>query len=264
MLPVDRAPGKKLQVQFDQLLQQLDEPLKAFKAENAARKQALIDRTEALLAGDDLTDATEEVKQLQAQWKEIGATTRNQEQKLWNRFRNNCSEIYDRFYGGATAPRTEAITETDQETLWNDAVAICEDLEQAIIQADSTAIDSCKTAWQQRQSLTNSGLEANIRSRFSQLQQLAAQPEALEETVNAQEGKLRQLCIRMEIALSKPTPAEDQALRMEYQMQHLQQALAAQDQAPDIEMIQRIEQEWLCIPFANQYEALQQRFYAED
>ena len=78
--------------------------------------------------------------------------------------------------------------------------------------------------------------------------------------INTQEQRLRHLCIRLEIATSQPSPPEDQALRMEYQMERLQQALAEQKQGFNLSEIKQLEQEWLGIPFAAHFEEFNERF----
>ena len=50
----------------------------------------------------------------------------------------------------------------------------------------------------------------------------------------ARETALRMLCVRSEILTDRPTPAEDQALRREYQVQRLVQRMGERNEAnPD-------------------------------
>ena len=71
--PVERAPGRKLQDEFDAILGRLHKKLTAWHAHNAAQKQSLIRKAEQLLALEDGREAVESIKRLQAQWKDVGA-----------------------------------------------------------------------------------------------------------------------------------------------------------------------------------------------
>ena len=332
--PVDRAPGKKIQKTFDQLIAQLEEPIKEYRAENGAEKLRIVEKTEALLESDDLHTATHEVKLLQQQWKELGPASRNQERKLWSRFRENCSLIFDRFHAaGSQAPQSNTdlshtldsiclklealqqsasslehmektvaevkhtlaaltedhnkvpsnyLTRIDQackfveqqklellklltepyEALHRKAI-LCEQLELFILEGGNEEQRlSIQSAWEQGPNIPEE-LSPEIDARYTTLMTLSAAPDQLEEIISAQEVRLRQLCIRLEIASSQPSPAEDQILRMEYQMQRIQQALAQQEQAFSLAEIKMLEYEWLCIPFAGHFEELHQRFHTQ-
>ncbi|WP_415893601.1 DUF349 domain-containing protein [Neptuniibacter sp. PT8_73] len=323
--PVDRAPGKKLQVQFDQLLKELDAPLKEIRQANAKEKQSLIAETEQLLQATNLHDATEQVKELQKAWKLIGPAPRNQERKLWNQFRENCSQTFEMYFadkssskeGSSPSQNSNALekqcTELEQlietgaslnhlqellgsmqqhlpvedETLSERIekainyvqrqkhelkqfesepyltiqrkAEICEQLEHAILdETTSDCLDSLREAWEHEPASPSD--TSDIDQRFAVLLSLISNPDQMDEMINTQEQRLRHLCIRLEIATSQPSPPEDQALRMEYQMERLQQALAEQKQGFNLSEIKQLEQEWLGIPFAAHFEEFNERF----
>ncbi len=328
--PVDRAPGKKLQAKLDLILAQCEDTLKTYRADNIARKQSLIDETTRLLNSDNFAEATDTVKALQQQWKTIGPTPRNQERKLWNQFRENCSQIFEAFYEGkqpnsasnsiqplldnacqqlkdmmssgcslkaleasidqAQSYMTELESQNslvpafNQDTVQTAIEAqqqlqeqlqsfetepylalarkahICEQLEHAILdQCVTEQLPSIQLAWAQ-EITTEHPMQNEIAERFATLLKIAETPNALESILSEQEQKLRQICIRLEIASSQPSPLSDQALRMEYQMERLQQALAEQKQAFNLAEIKQLEHEWLCIPFAAHIEEFNDRF----
>jgi hypothetical protein len=64
------------------------------------------------------------VKRLQLQWKEVGAVRRDQEQQLWNEFREQCDAVYQK--------RQQAYAEytAGLEANKGRAVALCEEAEQ--------------------------------------------------------------------------------------------------------------------------------------
>lgn len=100
------------------------------------------------------------------------------------------------------------------------------------------------------------------------LQQLNQRREALEALANNQDepevdaDTLRELCIRLEIALGQHSPESDQALRMEYQMKRLQQALEQKHQQSNLVEVKSLELEWRTVPFSRFDEELQTRFSA--
>jgi Domain of Unknown Function (DUF349) len=94
--PVERAPGRELQREFDAAIGRLQERLAAWYAGNAAQKQALIQRAGELLSLEDGREAAETVKHLQAQWKDVGPAARDQEQRLWETFRGHCDAVFQK------------------------------------------------------------------------------------------------------------------------------------------------------------------------
>ena len=74
---------------------------------------------------------------------------------------------------------------------------------------------------------------------------------------------MRLLCIRKEISLGADSPAEDSALRMEYQVEQLKQGFGKINR--DAEEGPGLALEWLSVPAAEEhiYHELQQRFYTD-
>ncbi len=64
---------------------------------NLQKKQALIERVEALKAGEQWDQAVAEVKRLQAQWREIGPVKPSVSDQVWKRFRGACDEFFTRY-----------------------------------------------------------------------------------------------------------------------------------------------------------------------
>ena len=65
-------------------------------SDNAAKKLALVERAEALKESTQWTATTNELIQLQKEWKEIGATTHKTSNALWERFNAACNEFFDK------------------------------------------------------------------------------------------------------------------------------------------------------------------------
>jgi Domain of Unknown Function (DUF349) len=92
--PVDRAAGLVVQEEFDASLGRLQARLDAWHAQIVADKKSLIERARQLLAKEDSREAVDGVKRLQLLWKEAGAAPRDQEQPLWEEFREQCDAVF--------------------------------------------------------------------------------------------------------------------------------------------------------------------------
>lgn len=64
--------------------------------ENLKKKVALCEQAEALKDSTDWKKATDKLKHLQAEWKEIGAVPRKDSDKIWKRFRAACDHFFNR------------------------------------------------------------------------------------------------------------------------------------------------------------------------
>lgn len=136
---------------------------------------------------------------------------------------------------------------------------LCQQQESALLDSSSVDTQAIADAWQAAPPLQGEWADA-IERRFAITEQLARQPDELQATVANQGEYLRQLCIRLEIALSEPSPVEDEALRLEYQLQRLQQALKRQQDGYDMADIQQLVFERLCLPFYHCHSELNGRF----
>ena len=121
--PVERAVARELQKEFDAAIGRLQGRLEAWHASNAEGKRALIGRAVGLVDLQDGREATEAVKRLQAQWKELGAAAPDQERVLWEEFRGHCDAVFHK--------RQQAHSDYAASLQSNKAraVALCEEAE---------------------------------------------------------------------------------------------------------------------------------------
>ncbi len=77
------AAQKPIQVKLDQ-----------YYAENAEQKQQLVARAERLSESEDLSQAVEQAKQYQQQWKGLGFAGKNNDDKLWKAFRAANDKVF--------------------------------------------------------------------------------------------------------------------------------------------------------------------------
>lgn len=64
-------------------------------SENLAKKIALCERAEALKDNPEVKNPTDEIVQLQAEWKTIGSVPRKQSDEIWARFTAACNYFFD-------------------------------------------------------------------------------------------------------------------------------------------------------------------------
>jgi hypothetical protein len=302
--PVERDLGRPVQQEFDASMGRLQAKLDAWYQRNAEDKQTLIKRARHLLAQEDSRDAIDAVKRLQSQWKETGPASREQQQSLWNEFREVCDAVYQKrqqafadYTAGLEANKAKAVALCEQaeqaaaaagpvlfETAanipeWRTAFAEIDEMPRTeargLQERFERALDACRkqVAKQRRldaeQSFTDlleagrrirafewavmenapvseqEGLKAAAEEFMASVPRwpkggLAALQEALAkagavsaEDSEAREKALRTLCIRYEIASETLTPPEDAALRREYQVQRLMQAMGQGNSADE-------------------------------
>jgi hypothetical protein len=95
----------------------------AAMAENRQKKEELAARAEALSGSTDWIKAAEELKALQAQWKQIGPVTRKEGEALWKRFRGACDTFFTRRKEDLRKRKTEWATHLARK------LALCEQAE---------------------------------------------------------------------------------------------------------------------------------------
>jgi len=265
--PVDRAPGRPVQQEFNGLLRELDNRIKAHRQACADRKEEIIARATALAQSEDIQAAAEEAKRLQQEWKATGATFRSRERGLWQAFREQCDLIFNRLKQERQA-RNAQKTPATQDTLLSGASL--QALERLAILAEQAEEELAETG--RSDTLSQLLTEAvtgpspgqywreRIGHRLEAIRLISAGTRSIEEQLALSEPQARELCIRLEILLGQPTPEEDELQRMEYQMERLGEALAEQEDTPSEAALQALELEWLALPFAWQFVDLRQRF----
>ncbi|HEY4211007.1 MAG TPA: DUF349 domain-containing protein [Steroidobacteraceae bacterium] len=331
--PVDRTAVKALQRTFDATTASLQNRLDAEYDRNVKEKTRLIESARQLSGLEDGRRAIDEIKELQRNWKEVGVTPREQSERLWSDFREQCDAVFEK--RRQQSAEYSASLEANKAA----AMALCETVEQLsslagaellgasarlpqlrtdheslgeLPKADARelhrrferAVERCEAAFanQKARDAERSWtelLDAADRVRTYRLSVVrdtdAAQCEALrraaEEAIAsgalwpkaardalkkeleradaddlaANETKLRRLCIRAEIAAELPTPAQDQPLRREHQVQQLIQTMGqgmGNDRSGGDEPLNALTLEWIGVGPADEtvYSSLTERF----
>jgi hypothetical protein len=123
-MPVDRGANRDVQEAFDATLDRLQTRLDAWYAQNVDKKRSLIQRAQHLSTKADGQEAVDGVKRLQQLWKDVGAVQRDQEQQLWNEFREQCDAVFKKRQQ-AHLEYTAGLEANKQQ-----AVALCVEVEQ--------------------------------------------------------------------------------------------------------------------------------------
>jgi hypothetical protein len=272
----------------------------------------LIRRAAGLVDLPDGREATETVKRLQAQWKELGAAAPDQDRGLWEEFRGHCDAVFQKRQQ-AHADYTASLQSNKAR-----AVALCEEAEQLAgvrgrfarrcrqdgrvacgvrdrgraaageerglkgrferaLERVKAAISAQKARDKERslEDLLEAASRIHAYGRAVAQAAPVAEREALKQAAEtfiagishwpkggaealadawgkaeaaepleaAHEKALRMLCIRSEILKDLPTPAEDQELRREYQMQRLVERMGRGNDGAD-DSVESLALEW--------------------
>jgi len=189
--PVDRAAGHAVQEEFDTSIGRLQGRLDAWHAQNVADKKSLIQRAGELHAKEDGREAVEAVRRLQLQWKEVGAAPRDQEQPLWEEFREQCDAVYQK--------RQQAYAEyaAGLETNKAQAVALCAAAEQVAALPGPALLEGAGKIPQWRAAFETLGEmpradERSLHQRFERALQLC-QAQVLQQRARDKELSFRNL-----------------------------------------------------------------------
>ena len=94
--PVDRNEHKNSQASLQEISDKIYAHIKAEYQRNIEAKESLINQAKSLQDVEELSQAIEQSKQLQSDWKTIGMTPNKADQKLWQEFRLACDAVFSR------------------------------------------------------------------------------------------------------------------------------------------------------------------------
>lgn len=93
---VDRKQWKPINDRFNQAMDTLEIHLDKERQRNVAMRERLLAKAEQLSELDDIADAIDMAKQLQASWTTTITAKQSVEQKLWKQFRSAINAVFDR------------------------------------------------------------------------------------------------------------------------------------------------------------------------
>jgi hypothetical protein len=232
--PSDRQKTAAVQERFNNVLHVLEELLRTVQKEREMAKRALVARVQALAQSGDLRAACDTAKQLQQEWKTVGAAAAKTDQKLWREFRAACDVVFARREAEFKARRQT------QEQAVTEAMALLDAYEQLTVDAGSEAARleqafAALTLPRDQAAALNGRLQAARRQlqQSRQAKTAAAQQQARDARLAdwrqraSAAGEMRTeqaetLLLDLEILLELPSPPECQESRRERQLQLLQ------------------------------------------
>ncbi|WP_097460514.1 DUF349 domain-containing protein [Mangrovitalea sediminis] len=247
--PVDFRENRPVQKQFDRLLRDIEHHLSEEYARNHALKQDIVDRARSLVDAEPLHSATDGAKALQQEWKKIGMTRPRDDRQLWQAFREACDAVFAR----RDKQRAEQAQHNSDQLAKADE--ILKDMAQLQQQEsiDSIKVDELRRNFQgltlpreHKQGILKrfGELSDQLKSRINDLDrkehlqhwlqflQQHAGGETIREPAewsafpwDTAPQDPQELAIRAEIVAGQPSPEEDQALRMQLQVNRLAQGL---------------------------------------
>ncbi len=256
--PVEFRDNRAIQKQFDALLAKLEKPLNTERDKNEVMKQAVVERAEALVSHEPLADAIELAKALQGEWKAIGITRHRQDRKLWQAFRTACDSVFERRDAhkqeqaahnresedrleGLLKRSTEITDTSDQPAL----LAMAGELKTALSEPASSATTERLRLEQQRLKTLQRNAQLaeqladwhqRIQTRVNNTPAPETCPKGWAQRAEALAGMTAaELVIRAEILTEQPSPAEDQALRMEIQVKRLADGMSGSGLSGDLQ-----------------------------
>ncbi len=96
----EKASWERFRAACDRFFTRRQQDLKQRKeawGANLAKKEELCARAEALADSTEWEAAAAQLRQLQAEWKTIGAVRRSKSEAIWQRFRAGCDRFFDRY-----------------------------------------------------------------------------------------------------------------------------------------------------------------------
>ncbi len=181
----------------------------------------------------------QQIQALQSEFQALAEFPEKEKKFLLRDFRgamDACSKLQE------TASKKRAQAETAEI---NRLVELCEQLEAAVESAElktDTLQDDVSHAWDNAQaSVSRETLNKLVARRDSAIKHLTANTTY---DYDANETLRRQLLIQLEILADKETPAEDKALRMQYQLEHLREGMTSSAVVDKREALAKLEAKW--------------------
>ena len=209
LVPIFFSENKPIQQHFESLMNQVKAKLDNEKTENHALCDQLIERVVVLVDGlqnDNVEDGIEQVKRLQASWKNTGITHYNKSNKQWNKFRKLCDQIFEY----QRNKHKSILAEQDQQagTAFKiiDQVKALKKLSDAQLPASQSDFQDLKQQFSDVVELPENRQE-KIEKRFKQVcdeyeSHLAGLPARTKANSHSQVRKAVNLCVRAELSAS--------------------------------------------------------------
>ncbi len=252
-----RNEDQKLWQQFraacDQIFERRQQENRAVQDKfNSERERAnnLQQKLDNILSqnGQAFLDARKTVADVQQEFLDLGELPEKEQGRVQGEFNKKIDQI---------DAKAKAIRDDQLQNSWDEVYHIAAELraiEYSVLDGNGepAAFEELKASIAENTSWP-SGTQQLIEQRLRNAENQQIDTKENEKT-------LRLLCIKKEIALGKESPAEDKALRMEYQVAQLQQGFG--NNAKASESAEKMALEWLAVPGLEEslYQSLLHRF----
>ena len=222
------------------------ETLHSERDENFRKKEALCERVEAIQDSMEWSQTAQALKDLQAEWKTIGAVPRKKSDKVWKRFRKACDHFFDRY-----KRRDEVERDERREQL----ASLIQGLESTDSESDETGgevVEKAQTVWSSWRQVAPppDAEDSGFRERVEHVLRtvIARSPEAFRGTDLDPAGNLRRrlkICERLESIVRELEPSQSQESgSLEDLASRLENALATNTITGGQEMKQPRKLDW--------------------
>lgn len=253
--PVNRAEGKQLANRFQQALTPIRDQLYQLRQTHADNKRALIAAAKALLESDDLQAATETSKQLQQEWRTLGAAPGSLEHQLWKEFRTQCDNLFkqrDEQRKNRLEEHLQRFSLARQQLVEaKEALAIGEHQQALKLFQQITGLRQIPKKEQQRWQAELDYLAEQLQrieqqqARKNLTQQLDDLLNVLPETGEPEDSlEAKGLIVELELLTGVPVQAADQQLRLQLQINRMNAGLGVPDEATTLQNIQQLLEKW--------------------
>jgi exonuclease SbcC len=189
---------------------------------------------------DNLAEADHQFSELQAGYSQLPELPQQLPEKLLEGiqrdYRNACDQFdicRSRIIKGSYNQQLDALRQKAN---------LCIQLEALAASASEQQVQEISQQWDAIE-LHNPGLSQRIEARRN-----SAHTDMNRDAITAER---RMICIRVEILMDIDSPAEDRGLRMQYQLQQMNQSGLSQSTVDGKQLIESMELDWLCMPGAE-------------
>jgi hypothetical protein len=131
---LDKTARNKLHKRYIAALKPLQQKVDAFYADNAQRKQRLVEQANLLNESAEISAAADQAKLLQQRWKEIGFAGKKQDSALWQAFREANDAVFARLHAQQNADKEASNAQVKDINLQLNAIS------QQISSADTLSV----------------------------------------------------------------------------------------------------------------------------
>ncbi len=189
---------------------------------------------------NDLAEADQQFAELQANYKALPELPPQLPEKLLEGIDRDYRKACDQF--DLCHSRIIKSRHNQQHEALRQKASLCTQLEALAASASEQQWQEISQQWDSIE-LHDSALLRRIEARRT-----SAQSDIDREAIGAER---RLLCIRLEILMDLESPTEDRGIRMQYQLQQMNQSGLGQQVVDIKKQIEEIELDWLCMPGAQ-------------